>query len=471
MRRSSWTHAVDERVVEGRAVLGDEQRRQRRAVVVGQAAEQRLEAVRGDRPALAGDLALPVRRPGVRRGDVRRRPAGRGDAVLLVAGAEVEAVVVVVVDPQPVDRTGDLRGVAVAHREPWCGDRRQVRDHVVRVSPEQHRVEEQAVERAVDAPQRHLVHGAVARDRRRVEHEADRRRPGRPQRVDGQAVAEQEVVCRRRGVAAGTWRPGACSPAAWPRKATHHGSFSVAHDATRPASAPADIGRVLGEPRRPCRGCAIRRRPRAPAGGPSGTASTDGAISASLQQPDEPPVGLEPGGRRPPTAGRRRRAPRRSRSGTRCSPRSAISATSSAISRRWSHASPATVAVGDRPRHGAEPVPGVLAARPPAIPRSGGWTWPRPRRSRRGTAGCWSSRSWAGGSTPRPRRSTNGGHYPLTAPVTRPRTKNRCKPKNTANGTIIVTNAAAVSRCHSSPRLPAMSTSFTGSGGVLPANT
>ena len=43
--------------------------------------------------------------------------------------------------------------------------------------------------------------------------------------------------------------------------------------------------------------------------------------------------------------------------------------------------------------------------------------------------------------------SGDAGH-PLTAPAMRPRTKYRCKAKNTSRGTTIDTNAAAVSRCH-----------------------
>ena len=45
-------------------------------------------------------------------------------------------------------------------------------------------------------------------------------------------------------------------------------------------------------------------------------------------------------------------------------------------------------------------------------------------------------------------------HYPLTEPANRPRTKYRCRAKNTANGTTMEIKAPAVSRCQSWPRSP-----------------
>src|SRR5690606_4005078 len=45
----------------------------------------------------------------------------------------------------------------------------------------------------------------------------------------------------------------------------------------------------------------------------------------------------------------------------------------------------------------------------------------------------------------------HAGRQPLTAPAVMPRTKNRCKDKNTMIGTIIEKNPPAVTRFHPSP--------------------
>ena len=65
---------VDDRVVVGRAVLGDDDRRQRSAVVGAQPLQQPPDPLRGDRPLLAGDLAGRAGRACRGRGDVGRRP-------------------------------------------------------------------------------------------------------------------------------------------------------------------------------------------------------------------------------------------------------------------------------------------------------------------------------------------------------------------------------------------------------------
>src|SRR4029450_7961089 len=52
-----------------------------------------------------------------------------------------------------------------------------------------------------------------------------------------------------RAAVAGSWIPGACTPAAWPRKAAHHGSFRGGQVPPRAARGPPGArARVLGAP-------------------------------------------------------------------------------------------------------------------------------------------------------------------------------------------------------------------------------
>ena len=84
---------------------------------------------------------------------------------------------------------------------------------------------------------------------RRVEHDADRAAPAARSASTARPCPSSRWWATA-AASAGERRPGACSPAACPRNATHHGSFSVAHCATPSAERIGDVGGVLGEPRR-----------------------------------------------------------------------------------------------------------------------------------------------------------------------------------------------------------------------------
>src|SRR6266542_4446573 len=172
----------------GGTVLGDQQRYV--AVVTPQPQQQVTKPGRVNRPAHVGDRARRLVEPH----RVARRPRRRP----LVAGrlAPADEHRLVVVEPKHVDRRGDGRQVTVADETP-VGERGRVFQDVRRVPAVEHRVEEDAVQQAVDAPHRILVcrcrpdaahRGEVEHQRHlavAVDHVAQHLRPEtvRPQQV------------------------------------------------------------------------------------------------------------------------------------------------------------------------------------------------------------------------------------------------------------------------------------------------
>src|SRR3954452_25276383 len=125
--------AVDHRgVVVGRPVLGDEDRHV--AVVAAQAQQQLVETFGVDLPAHRG------------RG---RRPRGGLDAERRAARIRRDALGLVVVDAEEVDRRGDRAQVAAAHDVEGAEQPLVVGAQVVGIRPAEHRIKEPAVEMAV----------------------------------------------------------------------------------------------------------------------------------------------------------------------------------------------------------------------------------------------------------------------------------------------------------------------------------
>ena len=124
------------------------------------------------------------------------------------------------------------------------GDRGEVGDHVRRVLPEQHRVEEEPVAEAVDATGRLEVLRARRgrRDRVEVERDADLGVRRWPRIASTARPWPSSRWCAARTAAAGVAPARARdAPEPYPRKAEHHGSLSVVKCRTRSPSAPCTI--------------------------------------------------------------------------------------------------------------------------------------------------------------------------------------------------------------------------------------
>jgi hypothetical protein len=185
------------RVVEGGAVLGDVDRQ--RPVVAAQARQHLMQTVGADLPAHRGGRRLGLGLPGLQR---------------QVAGRSGDALGVVVVDAEEVDRRADHREVAVADGFGRAVEPFVEAEHVGRIAPTQHRVQEPAIEMAVHAPGGVTVGLARGRGVKRVlvERDPDLREIAelRAQRTQRQAVRQQQMMRRaqRRGPVADPRRLG-----------------------------------------------------------------------------------------------------------------------------------------------------------------------------------------------------------------------------------------------------------------------
>ena len=258
-----------------------------------------MQAVGVDLPAHRG-RAAGAGRP-------RRSPSGAR------RGSAAHALGHVVVDAEEVDRRAITLEVAVADDVERAVAALEELDHVVRVRAAEHRVEEPAVDVAVQPrrppPRRRRV--ATPRDRREVERDADRAsgRPPRAQRLDREPVREQQVVrdAQRRRPVADARAPCALGV---PEEGDHPRLVvgdPLRHDVAEPVG---HQRRVLGEAlggvaRRPA-----ARGPAAPAAGPSGRASRP-ARSRARAGP------RRAGGRTRRRAGSARRGRRAARAATR----------------------------------------------------------------------------------------------------------------------------------------------------------
>ena len=212
-------------IVERGAVLGDVERQ--RPVVAAQAREHLVQAVGPDLPAHRGR-----RRLGLRLAGLQRQLAGSGG----------DALRVVVVDAEEVDRGADHREVAVANRFGRAVQPFVEAEHVGRVAPAQHRVQEPAVQMAVHAPGGVTV-GLARRSRGETGTGSARSRSARARRAaraapaaPGRATTADDARRAARSASGGS--PAPWSRTAWPRKATTHGSLWVIHcETASPSSA------------------------------------------------------------------------------------------------------------------------------------------------------------------------------------------------------------------------------------------
>ena len=179
--------AVGAVVVRG-PVLGDPQRWGR--VVAGESHQQVVQAVRIDLPAAGCGRATRWHEVDIAGTDV----AG---VVVLVSGSGLDDRGHVVVDAQHVDGLSDVLEVAVANMIER-GERLEVPDQVGRVAAEQDGVEEEPVRQRIDAAGGVDVSLGIGgrRHGREIERQPELliRRALLPERVEGQAVAEQEVM-------------------------------------------------------------------------------------------------------------------------------------------------------------------------------------------------------------------------------------------------------------------------------------
>ena len=221
-------------------------------------------------------------------------------------------------------------------------DRAEVLQHVLRVAAEQHRVVPEPVGDAVDPPRRVGVGVRRAGRHHRVGVEGDGHLDvaagGRSECVDGQAVAEQEVVRggHRRARLGATRRVDA-GRVAEHRRAPGLVDRGPVVDAV--AEGGADHRRVLGEPRRRCRRSGQPPWSSRACGRSQWYRVATGLDPGREELVDEGPVEVEPALAHRAAARRHHPRPRRPRTGRPRCRATAISATSSGMRWRWSAAS------------------------------------------------------------------------------------------------------------------------------------